>query len=69
MGLAAFASLCAALAWRWPEGRRLPKVLAVPAYIVIGNLAALHAFVQAVRGERVPLWEPTRREAVRPAPG
>jgi len=69
LGLAAFASLCAALAWRWPEGRRLPKVLAVPAYIVIGNLAALHAFVQAVRGERVPLWEPTRREAVRPAPG
>src|SRR2546425_560737 len=45
------------------------KVRTVPAYIVIGNLAALHAFVQAVRGERVPLWEPTRREAVRPAPG
>jgi len=69
LGLAAFAGVCAALAWWWPEGRRFPKVLAVPAYIVIGNLAALHAFVRAVRGERVPLWEPTRREAVRPAEG
>jgi len=69
LGLAAFAGVCAALAWWWPEGRRFPRVLAVPAYIVIGNLAALHAFVRAVRGERVPLWEPTRREAVRPAEG
>ena len=69
LGLAAFAGVCAARAWWWPEGRRFPRVLAVPAYIVIGNLAALHAFVRAVRGERVPLWEPTRREAVRPAEG
>src|SRR5438132_10854171 len=69
LGLAAFARLFAALAWRCPEGRRLPKVLAVPAYIGIGNLAALHAYVQAVTDARGPLWEATRREAVRPAPG
>ena len=58
--------LCGGLGWVWPEGRRLPRVLAVPAYVVIGNLAALHASLRAVSGEPTPTWEPTRREAVRP---
>ena len=66
LGLAALAGLCAVLGWWWPEGRPLPKLVAVPAYLVIGNLAAMHASIRAVRGERVPIWEPTRREAVRP---
>jgi glycosyltransferase involved in cell wall biosynthesis len=67
LGLAASAALCAALGWWWPERRPLPHILAVPAYLVIGNLAALHASIRAMRRERIPLWEPTRREAVRPA--
>jgi cellulose synthase/poly-beta-1,6-N-acetylglucosamine synthase-like glycosyltransferase len=67
LGLAAFGGLCGALGWWWPDGRRLPKLIAVPAYLVMGNLAALHASIRAVRGERAPIWEPTRREAVRPA--
>ncbi len=67
LALAAFAGLCAVLGWWWPESRRLPKILALPAYVVIGNLAALHAFIGAVRGARAPTWEPTRREAVQPA--
>ncbi len=66
LGLGAFGGLSAALGWWWPEGCRLPKVVAVPAYLVIGNLAAMHAFLRAVRGERIPVWEPTRRETMRP---
>jgi len=66
-GLAATAGLCAALAWWWPEHRRLPKVIALPAYLVVGNVAALSASVRAIKGERTPVWEPTRREVVRAA--
>jgi drug/metabolite transporter superfamily protein YnfA len=66
VGFAAYGGLCAALGWYWPDGRRLPKVVAVPAYFVLGNLAALHASIRAARGERTPTWEPTRREAVWP---
>jgi cellulose synthase/poly-beta-1,6-N-acetylglucosamine synthase-like glycosyltransferase len=66
-GLAATAGLCAALAWWWPEQRRLPKVVALPAYLVVGNVAALSASVRAIKGERTPVWEPTRREVVRAA--
>jgi cellulose synthase/poly-beta-1,6-N-acetylglucosamine synthase-like glycosyltransferase len=66
-GLAATAGLCAALAWWWPEHRRLPKVVALPAYLVVGNVAALSASVRAMKGERTPVWEPTRREVVRAA--
>ena len=63
-GLAGATGACAALGWLWPEDRRLPKLLAIPAYLVIGNLAALHASLRALTGERTPVWEPTRREAV-----
>ncbi|HLB82625.1 MAG TPA: glycosyltransferase [Gemmatimonadales bacterium] len=69
VGLVAVAGLIAALGWFWPDGRRLPKALALPAYLVIGNLAALHAWLRAVRGERTPIWEPTRRDAARLAQG
>ena len=27
----------------------------------IGNLAALHASIRAVRGTSIPIWDPTRR--------
>jgi glycosyltransferase involved in cell wall biosynthesis len=66
-GLAGVAGLCAALAWWWPEHRRLPKVVALPAYLVVGNVAALSASVRAIKGERTPVWEPTRRDVVRAA--
>jgi hypothetical protein len=33
---------------------------------VIGNLAALHASFRALAGDLEPMWEPTRRELVRP---
>ena len=67
VALAATAGLCAGLAWWWPEQRRLPKLVALPAYLVVGNVAALHASIRALRGERTPVWEPTRRAVERAA--
>src|SRR5207302_7929736 len=54
LGLAGLAGLCAALGWWWPEGRQLPKLVAVPAYMVLGQLAALHASLRAVTGRHTP---------------
>jgi hypothetical protein len=42
----------------------LPRLLAVPAFAVAGNVAAVHAAFKALRGELNPVWEPTRRAAV-----
>lgn len=59
---AAATSLAAAvLAWHWPQERGLPGWLGLPAYGVWGLLAALHAWINALRGELNPVWEPTRR--------
>lgn len=65
-GLAGLGILAAG-GWYWPEGRRPPGAVAIPAYLVLGNLAALHAAVLALRGVRNPVWEPTRRDPVRVA--
>lgn len=56
--------LLAAVGWLWPESRGIPRVLAVPAYAVAGNVAALHAAVHAMLGGDDPIWEPTRRDVV-----
>lgn len=50
--------------WGWPEGRRPPKLLSLPAYLAIGNIAALHATLKALGGAQSPIWEPTRRDGV-----
>lgn len=55
------AVVAAVVAWRWPQARRLPRVLGVPAYLVWGVLAGLQAWGNALRGEVRPVWEPTRR--------
>jgi len=57
--------LAGVLGWLWPEGRRPPRVLSLPAFVVVSNVAALHAWINLWRGELNPIWEPTRR---RPAP-
>ena len=51
----------AALGWLWPEGKRLPRLLALPAYAAAGNMAVLHAWVRVLAGRLAPVWEPTRR--------
>lgn len=53
----------ALMGWYWPARRPVPRLLALPAYFVSGNLAALHAWVVALRGARTAVWEPTRRGA------
>ena len=66
--LGAVAALLATVAWFWPEGRPLPRAIALPAYGVTGNIAALHAWVTAVGGRGTALWEPTRRGLSRGQP-
>jgi len=63
LALGGAAALAAALGWAWPEGKPLPRVMAFPAYAVSGNVAAVHAWVRALRGRGTAVWEPTRRAA------
>ena len=51
----------ALVGWLQPEDRRLPRLLGWPGYFVVGQFAALHAWIKALRGELNPVWEPTRR--------
>jgi hypothetical protein len=63
LGAAAVLGGLAGLGWLCPEAKRMPRLIALPAYLVAGNLAVLHAWVRALRGELAPVWEPTRRSA------
>jgi len=65
---AALATLAIALAMalgvvgmKWPEGRKAPAPIAVCGFALAVNAAALRAWGKALRGERNPIWEPTRR--------
>lgn len=60
--------LLAGIGWRWPEHRPMPAVLAVPAFAVAANVAALVALVRSARGRADQLWEPTRRDAATAPP-
>ncbi|HWO88346.1 MAG TPA: glycosyltransferase family 2 protein [Gemmatimonadales bacterium] len=48
--------------WFWPQETSMPRWLAIPAYYAAGIAAGLHAWVNALRREMNPVWEPTRRE-------
>jgi cellulose synthase/poly-beta-1,6-N-acetylglucosamine synthase-like glycosyltransferase len=54
-------ALLGLLAIRWPEGRPMPWVVAVCGFILVTHTAGLVAWGKALRGERNPIWEPTRR--------
>ena len=54
----------ALVGWLWPDGRRAPRLFALPAYLVTSNVAVLHAWLHVLAGVRAPVWEPTRRDAV-----
>jgi len=58
--LATLATLAVA-GWYWPEDRRAPRLVSMPAYGVFGTIAALESWVRALRGELTAVWEPTRR--------
>lgn len=46
---------------KWPEGRKAPAPIAVCGFALAVNAAAIRAWAKALRGERNPIWEPTRR--------
>ena len=54
---------CALIGWFWSE-TRLPRPVALIAYLAWGILAGLQAWINAARGDMTPTWEPTRREVV-----
>lgn len=54
----------AAAGLAWPEGRRRPRLLALGAYALAANLAALVGWKTALRGQKHGIWEPTRRPGV-----
>jgi cellulose synthase/poly-beta-1,6-N-acetylglucosamine synthase-like glycosyltransferase len=59
--MGALVAAVGAFALAAPETRRLPVPLAVAGFIVAVNVAALAAWWKALKGERNPIWEPTRR--------
>lgn len=63
VGVAAslLALAAAVTAWALPEEWPLPRPVAVPAFVMLGLVAALHAWIRALSGEMNPIWEPTRR--------
>jgi len=55
----------AAAGWSLADRPHVPRVFSIPAYVVMGNLSAAHAFLRALHGGRDALWEPTRRHVVK----
>lgn len=62
--LIAVVSALGVFALAWPDDRPLPRVLALPGFVVGVNVAGLAAWMKALRQERSPIWEPTRRPEV-----
>jgi len=63
---AAVLLVAAAVGWAWPEQHAAPRLVAIPAYLISGNIAALLASIAVVRGQRHATWEPTRRGVAAP---
>jgi cellulose synthase/poly-beta-1,6-N-acetylglucosamine synthase-like glycosyltransferase len=59
--VAAVAGVLGVTALRWPEGRPIPRLLALCGFGVASHLAGLLAWGRALRGEQNRIWEPTRR--------
>jgi hypothetical protein len=49
-----------------PQQRSAPSILAVSAFLVAGNIAAVRARVRVRSGDRSAPWGPTRRRLVAP---
>lgn len=51
------------MALRWPERRRVPALLALPAFGFASFVAGFLAWMRALSGQVSAVWEPTRRAA------
>lgn len=58
----------AILGWLVERAGRKSRLLALPHYFVLANLASLIAFVQFLRGERYARWDTAREAAVAASP-
>lgn len=47
--------------WSFSDRRDLPWFLTLPAFGLIGNVAAMHAMLRVMKGDQDALWDPTRR--------
>jgi hypothetical protein len=61
LAVTALVGVLAAAGWLWSARGRMPRLVALPAYVVAGNVAVLHAWLRVLGGRRAPVWEPTRR--------
>jgi hypothetical protein len=52
------------VAMRWPAGRRVPLPFALAGFALASTLGGLQAWLLAMRQQRLPMWEPTRRAAI-----
>jgi cellulose synthase/poly-beta-1,6-N-acetylglucosamine synthase-like glycosyltransferase len=51
----------AAAGWWWPRHDRVPRAVSAAAYLVFGTAAGLLAWMNAARGHKAKLWDPTPR--------
>jgi cellulose synthase/poly-beta-1,6-N-acetylglucosamine synthase-like glycosyltransferase len=57
-------AMAGVIGMRWPEGRRVPLPFAIAGFAVASTLGGINAWLLLLRGERKPMWEPTRRAAL-----
>jgi cellulose synthase/poly-beta-1,6-N-acetylglucosamine synthase-like glycosyltransferase len=63
IGLWLALGVCALLGW-WRSDSHVPRIIGLPAFLVWGIIASLHAWINVLRGDLTPTWEPTRRDAL-----
>jgi cellulose synthase/poly-beta-1,6-N-acetylglucosamine synthase-like glycosyltransferase len=57
-------TLLGAVGWMHSNNSHTPPLLGFPAFLLAGNVAAGHALIRFLRGDRAATWEPTRRKPV-----
>jgi cellulose synthase/poly-beta-1,6-N-acetylglucosamine synthase-like glycosyltransferase len=63
LALVALGCALGVLGMRWPAGRRVPALVAIPGFALASNLAGVLAWLRVLRREHSAQWEPTRRPA------
>lgn len=63
LSLTALGTILGIAGMKWPKRGKVPRVLAIPGFILAANLAGVLAWVKSLRGQSIPVWEPTRRTA------